>query len=482
MFEWAEKEYPLNNKNIQVVEEDNLSEKKGYFSYRNITEATYKTYNCETSFDGDTPIAHHYVYPSGKVKTRVFPKTFHSDSGMKTNEFFGMNLFNGGSSKSVVITEGELDAMSVFQMLQGRIPAIALPSATPSKTLLENCKKWLDTFDKYYLSIDTDDKAQGFANSLMQLYPGKVYRIHHDKYKDANEFLMAGAAVAFQSAFQNAKLYTPDNILNNSEGYLALFDKTQDYTYIPTNIPELDEKILGLMQGQFTVILAETGIGKTEFMRKLEYNFIKNYPDITFATWHLEETKLRSLLGLVSYELNDNLTRKDLVEEKGRNEDVKQAIKKITENGHYIQFSLHESSSVEDLVEQIRVLKAVYGCQYIFFEPIQDVLSISDEKEKESKLASLSIQLSKMASDMNIGIVTIAHTNDDGEPKYCKMIAQRAGVRIVLKRDTESGSEVEKNTLHLYVTKNRPCSNVGEAGKLIFNKETFVLENDDVGF
>ena len=68
------------------------------------------------------------------------------------------------------------------------------------------------------------------------------------------------------------------------------------------------------MQGHFTVFKAPTGIGKTELMRYMEYSMLQQ--NIPIAAWHLEETKLRSLLGLVSYEVGDNLTRRDLIEEK----------------------------------------------------------------------------------------------------------------------------------------------------------------------
>lgn len=479
-YNWAKEKYPTKPYKRGIQQD--MADKEEFMDYRGITSNTYKFYNCLTQFDGDTPVSQSYLYPSGKRKIRSLPKTFLTDPGFRTDELFGMNLFNGGSSMAVTICEGELDCMSAFQMLGSKYPCVSLPSATPKSTLIATCKPWLDSFDKIYLSLDADDKAEKFAVALMQLYPGKVYKVSHDKYKDANEFLQDGAAQAYKNAWYNARLYTPSNILSSPEDFIKIYEDTPDHVYIPTGIESLDDKILGLMQGHFTVILAETGIGKTELMRKLEYNILKNHPDVRIASWHLEESKLRSLLGLVSYELKDNLTRKDLILKKGKDEEVREAIKRLSDNTNYIQFSLNESSSIEDLVEQIRVLKAVYACKYIFFEPIQDVLSISDEGEKESKLASLAIQLSKMANDLNIGIVTIAHTNENGDVKYCKMIGQRASVRIELKRDKQADNELDRNTLKMYVTKNRPCSVEGPAGELVFDVNTFTLNDKEEGF
>ena len=73
-------------------------------------------------------------------------------------------------------------------------------------------------------------------------------------------------------------------------------------------------------------------------------------------------------------------------------------------------------------------------------------------------------------------IVTIAHTNENGDPKYCKMIGQRASVIIDLSRDKEAEDYDERNTTYLTVQKNRPCSEEGRAGRLRFDPSTFILQ------
>lgn len=480
VHDWALQAYQLKGLTAKKEDydmKDDLSVVEGigeYVEHRGILPATMRFYNCQTYFNasGD-PIKHSYVYPDGGNKTRVFPKEF-CVKNFKSDQLYGMNLFPAGSAEAVTITEGELDAMSAYQMLGSKYPVVSLPSATPSRKLLENAKDWLGSFKKIYLSLDADDKADKFATTLMQLFPGRVYKVPHDKYKDANEFLQAAAGEQYRKAWWSSGLYTPENIYATEEKFLELLHDTPDHAYIPTGIYELDQKILGLMQGHFTVIKAPTGIGKSEFMRYLEYNLIQNHPHVRFAAWHLEETKLRSLLGVISYYLNDNLTRKDLIQEKGRMKDVEDAIKHITHNTGYMQFHLEESDA-DGLIDQIRVLTQVYGCQYVFFEPIQDVVTISNDESKEAILADLSVKLSKMAADLNVGIITIAHTNENGDPKYCKMIAQRASVVIDLDRDKEADNLLDKNTTNLIVKKNRPCGFEGDAGQLLFDSETFTL-------
>ncbi len=91
-------------------------------------------------------------------------------------------------------------------------------------------------------------------------------------------------------------------------------------------------------------------------------------------------------------------------------------------------------------------------------------------------LADLSVRLSKLAAELNVGIVTIGHTNDDGQVKYCRMIEQRASVVVDLQRNKMAEDEDERNTTKLLVTKNRPVGPTGYAGQLKFNTNTFTLE------
>ena len=479
MFDWAKDKYPTSGKSgqaftpkgvVPITPQDPSSGK--HQEMRGIDESIMEEYGVLTYADRQE-----YIYPSGGIKVRTLPeKGFYAKGGFKSDELFGMNLFTAGCSRSVTITEGELDAMSVFKMVQSKFtqPVVSLPSATPSKKLWENCADWLNSFEKIILSVDNDEAGNTLADNIAKLFPNKVYRVDHRPYKDANEFLQAGKAIEFKNAWWNASKYTPENVLNSTQDFMSLYKDTPDHQYVKTGIEALDDKILGLMQGHFTVIKAPTGVGKTEIMRYLEFNMIKK--GVPIASWHLEETKLRSLLGLVSYECKDNLTRRDLIDLKGAGDQVEEAIRTLTVDENFYQFYLSDGQDADDLIDQIRYFAVACGVKFIFFEPIQDVLVGTSEDSKEQMLADLSVRLSKVSAELNVGIVSIAHTNDDGQMKYCRMIGQRASVIINLSREKESDDLQERNTTYLTVEKNRPCSEEGNAGAMTFNTETFTLK------
>ena len=483
-FDWAQERYPTENNGYvesfdsQTATPDNPAPTGNwdYRSLRGITSVTMEMFNVKTLANkAGQVLQQEYIYPSGGIKIRNLTKKAFRAKDFRQDELFGMNLFSSGSGRIVTITEGELDTMSVYQMIckQGIItPVVSLPGAAPSEALWAKCKPWLDGFDKIVLSFDNDEAGRKITQKLANIFPSKVFVVDHSAYKDANEFLTSGKREEFKNAWLNAKKWTPDNVLHTVEDFTKLYTESPEHNYVPTGIQSLDDKIMGLMQGHFTLFKAPTGIGKTELIRFLEWNFINR--GVKFASWHLEETKLRSLLGLVSYDLNDNLTRKDLIDIKGRDADVKESIARIAGGNVYFQYYLQGEDGAEELEQMIRLFKEAYDCRFILVEPIQDVISISSTESKEAALANLAVTLSRLAASLDVGIISIAHTNDDGEIKYCRMLGQRASVIVRLERDKDADGD-QRNYTKLYVEKNRPCSEEGLAGEMHFNINTFTM-------
>jgi twinkle protein len=464
-----------NNSAVQVVEDfvpKGVKESNGSFvGLRGITSTTMEKFNVKT--DGDKQ---HYIYPSGGIKTRYISTKDFSASNLRSDELFGMNLFPINSSKIVTITEGELDALSAWQMLsQGSTytnPVVSLPSATPSGKLWEKCKGWLDSFEKIILSVDNDDAGRKVAERISLMFPRKVFVMNHGNYKDANDFLQAGDQKAYKSAWWGAKAYRPDDMLVDADDYLKLFEDSPDFEYFTTGIPELDEKILGINKGYFTVIQAPTGVGKTEVMRYLEWRCLTT-SEFKFAKMHSEESKLRGLLGLVSYDLQENLTLKKFIDESNRQEDVKASIERITESERMIDFSFNPEDGYEVLLDKIKYMKAAFDVDYVFFEPIQDLVHGDN---KEGQLADLASRLGTMATDLDVGIITIAHQNQNGDTMYATMIGKKAAFEIILVRDQDAEDLTERNRTHIKVgRKNRVGLGNGPAGALDFDHKSYTL-------
>ena len=463
---------PFTFNNSTQTREEGISLEPYYKEHRGIQKTIMEKYGAYFT-DNNGAETVHFTYPEAtKHKNQSIPKKDkgHILTSGSMDKFYGQDDYAGGLI--LTITEGEEDRLSVIQMM-GDYPTVSVPSASPSKDFWENARTYLAKFDKVHLSVDNDPAGDKLAEQFFRIFAGKVYRVDHGKYKDANDFLVADDYAGYKKAYWAAQKIKPETINTTAEDFLKVYDETPDYEYFKTGIEGLDHKMLGIHKSALTIILAPTGIGKTEFVRYLE----KKCYDAghTFAFCHGEETELRSLLGLVSYELNDNLTRKDLIESKGRDQEVRNELSILGKSEKLNQFVIRVDQGPEDIIEQIRFLVSAMGCDYIFLEPIQDFVT-GTTSEKENKLTDLANTMKRLCAEINVGIVIIAHANEDGDAKYCKSLTQSAAYEIVLERDPNSEDQDEANTTKVFVgRKNRTGGGSGFAGELTFGFDTYTL-------
>ena len=444
------------------------------------------------SADGD-PMTRVYAYPH-RPKLRVLPKDFSKNKGFTNDYLCGMDKFNAGSSKYLTITEGEEDMHAAYQILGKTFPVVSLPGASTVKSVLQNKESYdfIKAYSAIIIATDSDKAGNKSADELQRAFPGRCYRVNMTTHKDASSYLQAGEGKDFKYAWVNRQKYVPENVFNTTDQFEEIIRDDVSSMYIPTGFADLDAKVLGLMQGHFTVITAPEGRGKSEFMRSLEYNLLANHPTVPIAIMHLEETKKRSLLGLASYFLHKDVTLQDtetIINEDGDEqivflpsykgtpeEDVLNTIKQFTCRENFYQFTLDVDDDPMSILEQIRYFSEVCGCKYVFFEPIQDLAyQRQNDSSIEGFLSELATKLALLATQTGVGIISIAHENDDGKIRDCRMIGKRASVVLKLDRDTLSEDEEVRNTTNVLVEKNRPVGPTGFGGMLGFDQPSFTL-------
>ena len=444
-----------------------------YEGLRGITSKTMEKFGVNT--EGDKQ---HYVYPSGGIKTRYLKEKSFSASNLKSDELFGMNLFPVNSSKIVTITEGELDCLSAWQMLSvGSTyvnPVVSLPSATPSGKLWENCKGWLDSFDKIILSVDKDAAGDRVAETMFDLFPTKVYMMNHGSYKDANDFLQAGDQKAYKSAWWGAKKYSPAGFTASVEDWMDAIDGEDPYEYTPTPIEAYNKLGKGLVKGGITVVKAPPGTGKSSYLRKLMHDLVVD-KDKVVACLMMEEVKSVTGRAMATYQLGKNVKTKEDASFNGVTEDeVKEALKTVLGEGgeRFISFDVNPQDPVEDTLKQCKHAITIYGAEYIFIDHLQRLAYLVGTDSATSSLTELGVKLTELAKRRNVGIVCISHVNSEGKTKYASSIEEEAIVMIEMSRDKKSEDLQERNTTYLEITKNRPYALTGPAGMLTYEIET----------
>jgi len=136
------------------------------FEERKIKKNIAAYYDVRVSYDEAGNIkAHYYPYTrDGKLvayKRRTLPKKFQTIGDFEDVELFNQSRARG--SDRLVITEGEIDAMSVsaaqYEKYGKFFPVVSLTSAAVLKPLIEH-RKWARSFKEVVLCFDQDDAGR----------------------------------------------------------------------------------------------------------------------------------------------------------------------------------------------------------------------------------------------------------------------------------------------------------------------------------
>ena len=462
-----------------------------YMSHRGLSESVMKKYHVVTKLDKDTkePVEICFPYPRGdfkKIRSFLIPKKskghFRTVGVPKEAGLFGQDRFQPGCSDTIIITEGEFDALASYEMT--KLPSVSVASASSARADLsvEHVHQYINSFEKIVLAFDGDEAGQDAVSKVAGLFDfTRVYNADLSLHKDANAFLEKNATNEYLNAIRHAKKFTPDNIINTFAGMKkALKGKTEKRsgTY---PFKKLQDMLFGCYQDEVILIKADTGIGKTEFFRALEYHILKTEPESKHCIIHLEEGNDTTIRGLATYEdkfpyihLNDE-TEDDV---------IMSAVEKLVKDES--RLNIYESFDLEDdrkLMDTVRYLVSICGVTHVWLDHITWLATGKEGDEDERrKLDRISQKIKLLAKELHFTFFFITHINAEGVSRGSKNMENVANTIIRLSRDKEAEVEAEKHKLWLSIQKGRGHgTQTGPAGYVVFNTDTLVLEDPFTG-
>lgn len=176
----------------------------------------------------------------------------------------GGNRRAGGAPSKLVITEGEIDAMSVSQVQDHKWPVVSVPNgaAEASKAIANNLE-WVNSFDEVIIMFDMDGPGGEAAQEVASvLTPGKAF-IATLPRKDANECLKEGLTEDLKRSIWNAKPWRPDGVIDARE--LTIRCMAPVVVGSPWPWKFMTDWTYGRRGGEVYVGGAGTGIGKSDW-------------------------------------------------------------------------------------------------------------------------------------------------------------------------------------------------------------------------
>lgn len=468
--------------------------------FRGIRDDIYKIFGVRHSVvDNEVTEQYYPVTQEGQLsgyKIREVPKNFRSKGRTGADcELFMQFKFNRGG-KYVCVTEGEVDALSAYQMLldYSKSKQSDYETAVVSPTTGANSKKqiaaqykFLDSFDNIILMFDSDKAGQDAANDLIKYLPKGKVKIATLRYKDPNEYLMQGKQKEFISDFYSAKAFVPVGVLPSSGLHDRIIQQTEvPKVPFPPFMKKLNDMFIdGMPLGYIFNIAADTGIGKTTYVNEMIYYWIFNSPHkIGIVSMELDSGQYGEVL--LSRHLSRKLALMPNVAEKLeylRSEQVKRKSDELMMNpdGTDRFFLLdNRDGSVEEIQDIIEELVVACNCKVIILDPLQDVLDGLTNEEQ-----SLFMKWAKgFIKSHGITFVFINHmrkSENSGEMDIMgsSTIIKSAAANILLKRDKLAEDPIVRNTTTVMVSKNRVCGLTGPAGATYYDNQTHTLHDLD---
>lgn len=419
-------------------------------------------------------------------KIRGADKSFTILGDISKAMLFGANLWNGG--KKIVITEGEIDALTVSQVQNNKWPVVSVPNgASGALKALKKNLNYLHAFDEVILMFDMDEPGQKAASECAELFEAGKAKIASLPFKDANECLQNGKPEDIVQAIWNAKTYRPDGVLSGAELWETI--STEEVVQaIPYPWLSLNEVTRGARKGELVTLTAGSGVGKSAIVREIAHHLLKEGE--TVGLLMLEENPKRTALGLMGIELNKPL---HLSQEGIPSEELRKAFDNVVGSGRLYLYNHFGSTDIDNLISRVRYLAKGCGCNWIVLDHLSIVVSGLGDGDERRLIDNAMTALRTLVEETGVGMFVISHLRrpegDRGHEQGARTslsqlrgshsIAQLSDMVIGLERDQQGKNP---NVTTMRVLKNRFSGETGEAGYLLYSRDTGRLSETTIEF
>lgn len=459
-----------------------------YFGKRGIRQSTSEHFKYGYGHDKDGTLVHVAPYYNAegqliaqKLRYPTKPdgkKDFRWVGESKDALPFGAQAFQK-TGRRIVVTEGEIDALSVSQIQDNKWPVVSIAcGAGPQvKKYFAQHRDYFLGFDEVVLMFDMDQPGRESAVAAAEVLGMKAKIAELPGAKDANELLQEGKSKEIIDAIFRAKQHRPEGIVDLASLRKESQQTTGEGLSFPW--PGMNRITHGLRTGELVGFGAGTGTGKTDVLTEIMLHLMKHH-GVHVGAFFLESTPVelaQRIAGKAAskpfhvpggdYTQADIDAAWDLIEgAKGK-------------AFLYDSFGINEWDAVQSKIE---FLHHAYGVN-IFIVDHLTAFAASDPENERTMLEAIMGRAGSLVKKIPIAILYVSHlatpegkSHEEGGHismrhfKGSRSIGQWTHIAFGLERNQQAEDRKVRYTTTLRCVKNRPFGHL--------NGEVFYLRYD----
>ena len=326
---------------------------------------------------------------------------------------FGMDACS--FSLPLVITEGQIDAMSLYEA--GITNVVSVPSGCDDLSWIEHCWDWLERFKTIILFGDSDEPGRKMVAALTKRLDESRCRVveeypdngHGGICKDANEILFRFGDFELIDMVENAREIPVKGLLDLST--IPPYDPTT-VPRIKTMIPDLDAAIGGLVEGGVTVLTGKAGDGKSTLTGLLLLNGIEQGYNVCAYSGELPKEKFQEWINLQCAGSDYIGLKYDPI----RDEQIPYIAYPVQRRlmdyyaGRFFLFDnneIFEHNQADSILDVFTMAVRRYGCKLFLVDNL--MTSLSDSEEETKAQGRFVNALKKFATRYGVHVLIVAH-------------------------------------------------------------------------
>lgn len=414
--EYKRLELPDFSSQVCPLEAQAAADMREYFLSRGITAPTLESSGVFASTDNSGKMWIGFPYEQeGKIvniKYRTTDKEFRQTSGGYRTFYRISEITN---QRSVVITEGEIDALSFVEC--GINYAISVPdgalnpdakNVTSKMLFVDNTIDLFDSVEQIYLALDSDGAGRRMTEELARRFGKERCKIVQfpSGCKDANEVLVKHGQSAVFTMLAEAQDYPLEgvHILSDSTNQILDIYENGFPQGVTTGAWNKFDSLIRWFPGQFSVVTGIPSHGKSNFVDNLLVNLARNNGWRAAVFSPENPTPEMWIIRLLEIATGEAFFGQQRIQ----SEKISGTIDALSQ--YFFMISPDDDYSIEKITATAKSLLRRFGINILVIDPWNNLEVKSKGSENETSYAArVLVRLRSFARQTGIHVLLIAH-------------------------------------------------------------------------